>query len=86
MSDESGTQKEVEGRETGKHVSFVELYLDLVFVLAVGELAHVIVDDPRFGTALIALGLFTALWWTWVGFTVLSNLFGNEDQWQRVCS
>ena len=84
VPDESPAPTETEGRETGKHVSFVELYLDLVFVLAVGELAHLIVDDPRFGKALITLGLFTALWWTWVGFTVLYNRFGNEDQWQRV--
>ena len=55
-----------------------------MFVLAVGELAHLILDDPRFRTALITFGLFTALWWTWVGFTVLYNRFGNEDEWLRV--
>ena len=31
----------------GKRVSWVELYLDLVFVLAVGRLAHLIVADPE---------------------------------------
>jgi low temperature requirement protein LtrA len=30
----------------GKRVSWVELYLDLIFVLAVGELAHVIEAHP----------------------------------------
>ena len=34
----------------GKRVSWVELYLDLVFVLAVGRLAHLIVAHPE-GTA-----------------------------------
>ena len=84
MSDESHAPTRIEGRETGKHVSFVELYLDLVFVLAVGELAHLILDDPRFRMAVITFGLFTALWWTWIGFTVLYNRFGNEDEWLRV--
>ena len=37
--------------ETGKRVSWVELYLDLVFVLAVGRLAHVIVARARRCTA-----------------------------------
>ena len=32
--------------EHGKRVFYVELYLDLVFVLAAGQLAHLIVDDP----------------------------------------
>ena len=31
----------------GKRVSWVELYLDLVFVLAVGQLAHLIVEHPE---------------------------------------
>jgi low temperature requirement protein LtrA len=75
---------QVGAQESGKHVSFVELYLDLVFVLAVGELAHLIVEDPRFKTVWITLGLFIALWWTWVGFTVLYNRYGAEDGWQRI--
>jgi low temperature requirement protein LtrA len=33
--------------EGGKRVSWVELYLDLIFVLAVGGLAHVIEDEPE---------------------------------------
>ena len=33
--------------EEGKRVSWVELYLDLVFVLAVAQIAHLIVAEPR---------------------------------------
>jgi low temperature requirement protein LtrA len=65
--------------ETGKRVSWVELYLDLVFVLAVGELAHLIVATPHRSTVWITLGLFLPLWWTWVGFAVLYNRHGSED-------
>src|ERR671927_448645 len=54
----------------GKRVSWVELYLDLVFVLAVGQLAHLIVGRPETHSVWIALGLFFTLWWTWVGFAV----------------
>ena len=31
----------------GKRVSWVELYLDLIFVLAVGQLSHLIVHEPE---------------------------------------
>ena len=50
-----------------KRVSWVELYLDLIFVLGVGRLAHEIVAEPRMRSVWIALGLFLTLWWTWIG-------------------
>jgi low temperature requirement protein LtrA len=68
----------------GKRVSWVELYLDLVFVLAVGQLAHLIVAEPEMESVWIALGLFVALWWTWVDFAVLYNRHGADDTKQRL--
>jgi low temperature requirement protein LtrA len=65
--------------DAGKRVSWVELYVDLVFVLAVGQLAHLIVEHPVKRSVWIALGLFFTLWWTWVGFAVLYNRHGVED-------
>jgi low temperature requirement protein LtrA len=62
----------------GKRVSWVELYLDLIFVLAVGELAHVIEAHPHMSSVWIALGLFVTLWWTWIGFAVLYNRYGDD--------
>lgn len=62
----------------GKRVSWVELYLDLVFVLAVGRLAHLIVAHPEMHSVWVALGLFATLWWTWVGFAVLYNRHGAD--------
>ena len=67
-----------------KRVSWVELYLDLIFVLAVGRLAHEIVLEPRMRSVWIALGLFLTLWWTWIGFAVLSNRHGDDDRRQRL--
>jgi low temperature requirement protein LtrA len=66
--------------EQGKRVSWVELYLDLVFVLAVGQLAHLIVAEPKASSVWIALGLFFALWWTWVDFAVLYNRHGSDTE------
>ncbi len=63
---------------SGKRVSFVELYIDLIFVLAVGQLSHLIVAEPVMRTVWIVLGLFFTLWWTWVGFAVLYNRHGAD--------
>ena len=51
----------------GKRVSWVELYLDLIFVLAVSQLAQLIVEEPEMRSVWTALGLFLPLWWTWIG-------------------
>ncbi len=72
------------GEETGKRVSYVELYLDLVFVLAVGRLAHLIVAHPDKSHVAIAFGLFLTLWWTWIGFAVLYNRHGADSPRQRL--
>ena len=37
-----------DGDERSKRVSWVELYFDLVFVLAVSQVAHVIAEHPTF--------------------------------------
>ena len=70
--------------DQGKRVSWVELYLDLVFVLAVAQLAHLIVAEPAMRSVWIALGLFFTLWWTWVGFAVLYNRLGADEPVQRL--
>ena len=66
--------------DEGKRVSWVELYLDLVFVLAVAQIAHLIVAEPEMHSVWIALGLFFTLWWTWVGFAVLYNRYGADER------
>jgi low temperature requirement protein LtrA len=68
----------------GKRVAWVELYVDLVFVLAVAQLAHLIAGEPESESVWIALGLFVTLWWTWVGFAVLYNRHGADDATQRL--
>lgn len=68
----------------GKRVSWVELYFDLIFVFAVGQVAHVMVERPEWRGVLIALGLFATLWWTWIGYVVLYNRSGEDRPIQRL--
>jgi low temperature requirement protein LtrA len=69
---------------TGKRVAWVELYLDLIFVLAVGQLAHVLEDKPQMHSVWVTLGLFVTLWWTWIGFAVLYNRRGADERSYRL--
>lgn len=62
-----------------RHATWTELFFDLVFVVAIAELAHLLHDDPtpvgflRFGA------LFVPCWWAWVLFTFYSDRFDTDD-------
>jgi Bacterial low temperature requirement A protein (LtrA) len=68
----------------GKRVSWVELYFDLIFVLAVGQTTHIMMADPNWSGFGRALGLFVPLWWTWIGFVVLCNRHYDDQISQRL--
>src|ERR1044072_7802299 len=70
----------------GKRVSWVELYFDLLFVLAVSQLAGVIIDEPEMASVWTALGLFLPLWWTWIGFAVRYKRHGTDPAALRLLS
>ncbi len=68
-----------------KKTSWVELYFDLIFVLAIAQVAHMIASGSRWTVVWPALGLFAVLWWTWIGFALFYNRFGDENVlWQRL--
>ena len=57
-------------RDTGAHgdhgVSSLELFFDLVFVFAVTQLSHFLLDNHTPAGALQALVMFLAMWWAWI--------------------
>jgi low temperature requirement protein LtrA len=64
---------EAEATDSGKRVSWVELYFDLIFVFAISQAARDIAERPTWSGLTIAFGVFLTLWWTWIGFVVLYN-------------
>src|SRR6187401_1460856 len=55
-------------RERGGHarVTYVELFFDLVFVFAVTQLSHTLLEHLTLGGALQTLFLLLAVWWVWM--------------------
>jgi low temperature requirement protein LtrA len=57
-------------RDAGEHaahrVSEMELFFDLVFVFAVTQLSHYLLDHHTLAGALETLSMFLAVWWAWV--------------------
>ncbi len=59
--------------------SRLELFFDLAYVLVVLELASTFLHDLTWHGAGVFAGLFTAIWFSWVGFTLYANRFDTDD-------
>ena len=63
----------------GEQVSPLELFFDLVFVLAITQCTQLMSDDPTWeglARGLLVLGM---LWWAWVGYSWLTSVVDPED-------
>jgi low temperature requirement protein LtrA len=65
------------GRDAG--ASRLELFFDLAFVLVVMELAGALTDHLTWGGLGTFVGLYLAIWFSWVGFTLYANRFDTDD-------
>jgi low temperature requirement protein LtrA len=75
----------VRAEEPERTATRLELFFDLAFVVALGELALHFADDLGVDGWLWSIGTFVALWWVWAGFTVYANRFDSDDLVYRVC-
>src|SRR5687768_17737061 len=63
----------------GEQVSPLELFFDLVFVLAITQCTQLMSDHPTWeglAQGLLILGL---LWWSWVGYAWLTSVVDPEE-------
>jgi low temperature requirement protein LtrA len=64
--------------------TWLELFFDLCFVVAVGALARGLHFDPTFDGAWRFAAFFVPVWWAWMGFTWYATAFDNDDVPYRV--
>lgn len=64
--------------------SRLELFFDLAYVLVVLELASTFLKDLTLAGFVELGGLYVALWFSWVGFTMYANRFDTDDVVLRV--
>jgi low temperature requirement protein LtrA len=70
--------------ERERHASWLELFFDLVFVLAVAQVAHVLSEHSDFAGTLKFLALFVPVWWSWVGFAFYADRFETDEAVYRI--
>ena len=67
------------GEQDDRRTTWLELFFDLVFVAAVGQLANALSARPTPTRFFEFLGLFVPVWWAWSGYTFYANRFDTDD-------
>ena len=70
----------VRSKDEGKRpTSWLEFFFDLVFVVAIDQLARRLMHGVDAHETLVYLTLYAPVWWAWVGFVVYTDRFGTDD-------
>ncbi|MBW4688029.1 MAG: low temperature requirement protein A [Komarekiella atlantica HA4396-MV6] len=68
-----------ENSEEERRATWLELFYDLVFVVAVSQLAHNLTEDISLSGLFGFVALFIPVWWSWIGTTFYANRFDSDD-------
>jgi low temperature requirement protein LtrA len=63
----------------GERVTPLELFFDLVFVLALTQCTVLMADDPTWAGLARGLLVLAVLWWSWVGYAWLTSVVDPEE-------
>lgn len=67
-----------------RHASWLELFFDLVFVVAIAELAYSLAGDLTPGGFALFAALSVPVWWAWIGYTFYADRFETDDAFYRL--
>lgn len=67
-----------ENKEERK-ATWLELFYDLIFVVAIAELSHSLSKDVSVQGFIGFVALFVSVWWCWLGATFYATLFDTDD-------
>jgi low temperature requirement protein LtrA len=79
-----GGLREVEGGEDEPRVGPLELFFDLVFVFALTQVTALLAEELTWVNMVRGLAILTVVWWSWAGFSWLTNLVKADDGWARL--
>jgi low temperature requirement protein LtrA len=66
-------------RREGERVTPLELFFDLVFVLAITQCTALIAHHPSWSGLVQGLLVLGVLWWAWVGYAWLTSVIDPEE-------
>jgi low temperature requirement protein LtrA len=79
MTATEGHERFTPARRQGERVMPLELFFDLVFVLAITQCTGLMADDPTWGGIGKGMLVLGVLWWCWVGYAWLTSVVDPEE-------
>jgi low temperature requirement protein LtrA len=73
-----GPPKNFDDRKNERKISWLELFYDLVYVAAIGQLTHAIAINPVWQTVGYSFLLFCLVFWSWVNGSQYYDLHGGD--------
>jgi low temperature requirement protein LtrA len=70
--------------ENSRRATWLELFFDLVFVVAISQLASNLHKDATIAGFIGFVILFIPVWWAWIGATLYANRFDVDDVGNRI--
>ena len=70
--------------EQPRRATWLELFYDLVFVVAISQLSHQLSTHVTLAGFGEFVALFIPVWWAWIGTTFYANRFDNDDLIRRI--
>ncbi|MEM6447596.1 MAG: low temperature requirement protein A [Cyanobacteria bacterium P01_D01_bin.123] len=70
--------------DSPRRATWLELFYDLVFVVAIAQLARSLSANVSVGGYIEFVALFVPVWWAWIGTTFYANRFDNDDLIRRL--
>lgn len=70
--------------EGPRPTAWLEFFFDLVFVVAIDQLARRLQHGVTGEGTLRYLALYAPVWWAWVGFVIYTDRFGTDDMSDRL--
>ena len=66
-----------------RRASWLELFFDLCFVVAVGAIAHTLHGDPTIAGLALFAALFIPVWWSWMEYAWYATSFPDGGTFNR---
>jgi low temperature requirement protein LtrA len=79
-SPDQPTAEEAAASVEERHATWLELFFDLVIVVAVARVAEVLHDGPGRREAFFFVVIFYAMWNVWTAFTLYANVSGDRTR------
>ena len=79
-----GAPKKFDERNHERKISWLELFYDLVYVAAIGQLTHHLADSLSWSAISKSFLLFSLLFWSWINGSQYYDLHGNNSIRTRV--